>query len=180
MSGGYIWSMGAVGPFHRDTGLCNDMHVCKETFWSYGKAPMILSQDRWCISWGAICSSPAKDEMPEREAVVAAVQPFQTHQSSPGMGSPITCYECNGPNYFMRNCVKRWKTTHVHYYQCNKTHHLVRNCLRNKSRDKMSVPAYSTLLSMLTVHHAQLSLTLGTHGPSWAQSYVSLSQNKTW
>ena len=39
-----------------------------------------------------------KDKTAVKEPVIAAVQPTQIPQSSP----PITCYESNGPNHFVR------------------------------------------------------------------------------
>lgn len=84
-----------------------------------------------------------KDETAEREPVVAAVQPSQTPRSSLDMGPLVTCYECNGPNHFARDCMKRRRATNARYYRCNKTGHLAKNCPGNGSGDETSVPVHS-------------------------------------
>ena len=68
-----------------------------------------------------------------RKSVIAAVLFTQITLSSPGMGTLINCYECNGPNHFAKGCMKRQKTTCAHCYWCNKIGHLVRNCQRKQS-----------------------------------------------
>ena len=130
-------------------------------------------------SWAII-----KDKTTVRE-LVAAVQPTQITQSSQGMHLTATCSECNGPNHFTRDYMKRKKTTCAHSYQCNKTSYQIRYCPGNKFGGKTSALVYTPerkwtqcylpIVSTLMEHYDRLSSNLGAHGPFWAQSYVSLS-----
>ena len=136
--------MEAVGPFWRNTRQCDGVCVCScGGFLAPWKASYSQGDDITLEELLAKTQAIIKDETAMREPVIAMVQSTEITWSSPGIGPPVICCEYNGPNHFVRDCVKRQKTTCVYCYQITKTDHRVRNCLGNKVRNEISAPVYS-------------------------------------